>query len=68
MGLEIYVYIEGTMTNSPHPTIYLAHNTLPIIFEPFSGLGLLMGWVEMGFMGWVLKWGVFGWVKMGCIS
>jgi len=27
-----------------------------------------MGWVEMGFMGWVLKWGVFGWVKMGCIS
>ena len=37
MGLEIYVYIEGTMTNSPHPTIYLAHNMLPIIFEPFSG-------------------------------
>ena len=29
---------------------------------------LLMVWVEMGFMGWVLKWGVFGWVKMGCIS
>ena len=31
-------------------------------------LGLLMGWVEMSFIGWVLKWGVFGWVKMGCIS
>ena len=24
------------------------------------GVGLLMGWVEMGFMGWVLKWSVFG--------
>lgn len=23
-------------------------------------LDLLMGWVEMGFMGWVLKWSVFG--------
>ena len=32
------------------------------------GVGLLMGCVEMGFMGWVLKCGVFGWVKMGCIS
>ena len=36
--------------------------------QPNQRPGPLMGWVEMSFMGWVLKWGVFGWVKMGCIS
>lgn len=30
-------------------------------------LGLLMGRVEMGFMGWVLASGLFGWVRTGCI-
>jgi hypothetical protein len=29
-----------------------------------SGLGLLMGWVQMGLMGWVFKWVHSGWVGM----
>ena len=37
-------------------TMDLGHTKRPAI-------GLLMCWVEMGFMGWVLKWSVFGWVK-----
>jgi hypothetical protein len=28
-------------------------------------LGLLMGWVQMGLMGWVFKWVHSGWVGMG---
>lgn len=31
-------------------------------------LGLLVGRVEMGFSGWVLRWGVLGWVKMGSVG
>jgi len=29
---------------------------------------LLLGWVEMNFMGWVLKWNMFGCIKIVCIS
>ena len=25
-----------------------------------TNVGLLMGWVEIGFMGFVLKWSMFG--------
>lgn len=24
-------------------------------------------WVEMSFIGWILMWGVFGWIKIHCI-
>ena len=46
------------------------NTTIPVPFPggPDATIGLLMGWVEMDFMGWVLKWGVFEWVKMDCIS
>jgi hypothetical protein len=28
-------------------------------------VGLLIGWVQMGLMGWVFKWVHSGWVEMG---
>jgi len=43
----------------------LSHHKKVLFQLPSS---LLMGWVEMNFMGWVLKLGVFEWIKMGFIS
>jgi hypothetical protein len=39
----------------------------PVPWAWVSPLALLMGRVETGFMGWVLAWGLLGWVRTGCI-
>jgi hypothetical protein len=30
-------------------------------------VNLLVGWVEIGFIGWILMWSVFKWIKLCCI-
>ena len=57
-------HLAGLMRNGNlFPTLSLMMLSVGLLI-----VGMLMGWVEMSFMGWVLKCGVFGWIKMGCIS
>jgi len=38
-----------------------------LLFSLSLGHSVLVNWVEMGFVDWVLRWIVFGWVEIGFV-
>ena len=56
---------DGNRRGCPHPFVSWGQSEPASEPNILLRVSLLMGRVEMGFMGWVLLWSSFGWVELG---